>query len=131
MGGLNIFDHGPPLFGEFAGVDLADFRHLIFIGGTVFREDVREQADLESSFAIFFLEDGKGVADHVHLLIGLKATHCLSDFMRELKKSSSIWVSQKTEQNTFSWQEGYAAFTAPPDHYHIIPNSPSRRLTSL
>ena len=37
---LNIFDHGPPLFGEFAGVDLADFRHVIFSGGTVFREDV-------------------------------------------------------------------------------------------
>lgn len=52
-----------------------------------------------------------GVADHVHLLIGLKPTHCLSDFMRELKKSSSIWVAQKTEQKAFGWQEGYAAFT--------------------
>ena len=51
------------------------------------------------------------MADHVHLLIGLKATHGLSDFMRELKKFSSIWMSQKTEQNTFSWQEGYAEFT--------------------
>src|SRR5690606_12191863 len=29
------------------------------------------------------------VADHVHLLIGMKPTHQLSDFMRELKKSSS------------------------------------------
>lgn len=27
-----------------------------------------------------------GVADHVHLLISLKPTSCLSDFMRELKK---------------------------------------------
>jgi putative transposase len=26
-----------------------------------------------------------GVADHVHLLVGLKATHCLSDFVRDLK----------------------------------------------
>ena len=30
-----------------------------------------------------------GVEDHVHLLIGFKATHRLSDFIRELKKSSS------------------------------------------
>jgi putative transposase len=31
-----------------------------------------------------------GVADHVHALIGLKPTHCLSDFVRELKKASSV-----------------------------------------
>ena len=28
-----------------------------------------------------------GTEDHVHLLVGLKSTHCLADFMRELKKS--------------------------------------------
>jgi hypothetical protein len=33
-----------------------------------------------------------GTADHVHLLVGLKPTHCLSDFLRELKKSSSVWA---------------------------------------
>ena len=52
-----------------------------------------------------------GVADHVHLLIGLKPTHCLSDFMRELKKASSIWVSEALHPPAFAWQEGYAAFT--------------------
>ena len=52
-----------------------------------------------------------GVADHVHLLLGLKPTHCLSDFMRELKKSSSIWVRETIGVSDFAWQEGYAAFT--------------------
>ena len=52
-----------------------------------------------------------GVADHVHLLVGLKATHCLADFMRDLKKSSSAWVHDEIGLKTFSWQEGYAAFT--------------------
>jgi putative transposase len=52
-----------------------------------------------------------GVADHVHLLFSLKPTHCLSDFMRELKKSSSIWVSEEIGLPSFQWQEGYAAFT--------------------
>lgn len=52
-----------------------------------------------------------GVADHVHLLIGLKATHCLSDVMRELKKASSAWVHQEIGDKIFAWQEGYAAFT--------------------
>jgi REP element-mobilizing transposase RayT len=55
-----------------------------------------------------------GVADHVHLLIGLKPTHCLSDFMRELKKASSVWVVEKMSQKQFHWQEGYAAFTVSP-----------------
>ena len=52
-----------------------------------------------------------GVADHVHLLAGLKATHCLSDVMRELKKASSTWVHEEVALRAFAWQEGYAAFT--------------------
>jgi putative transposase len=52
-----------------------------------------------------------GVADHVHLLVGLKATHCLADFMRDLKRSGSVWVHDKIGESQFAWQEGYAAFT--------------------
>lgn len=52
-----------------------------------------------------------GVSDHVHLLVGLRATHCLADVMRELKKASSVWVHQYIGLPTFAWQEGYAAFT--------------------
>ena len=52
-----------------------------------------------------------GVADHLHLLLGLKATHCLADFMRELKKASSTWMHEEMNISTFAWQEGYAAFT--------------------
>jgi REP element-mobilizing transposase RayT len=33
-----------------------------------------------------------GVSDHVHLLIGLRATHRLADVLRELKAVSSGWV---------------------------------------
>ena len=52
-----------------------------------------------------------GVADHVHLLAGLKAAHCVSDVLRELKKASSIWVHKGIGMRAFAWQEGYAAFT--------------------
>ncbi len=58
-----------------------------------------------------FPEGVGGVADHVHLLMGLKATHCLADVMREIKKASSIWVHKEIGNQTFAWQEGYAAFT--------------------
>jgi REP element-mobilizing transposase RayT len=52
-----------------------------------------------------------GACDHVHLLVGLKATHCLADFMRELKKASSVWEHDEIGSKRFAWQEGYAAFT--------------------
>jgi REP element-mobilizing transposase RayT len=61
-----------------------------------------------------FPEGIGGVADHVHLLVGLKATHCLADFMRELKKSASNWVHDELTILDFAWQEGYAAFTVSP-----------------
>jgi len=52
-----------------------------------------------------------GVADHVHLLVGLKATHCLADILRESKKASSAWVHEQIGLQSFAWQEVYAAFT--------------------
>jgi REP element-mobilizing transposase RayT len=50
-----------------------------------------------------------GVQDHVHALIGLKPTHCISDFVRELKKATSVWASTHHEPQ-FEWQEGYSIF---------------------
>ena len=52
-----------------------------------------------------------GIEDHVHLLLGLKTTHCISDFMRELKKTSSAWVHETIGENKFAWQDGYAVFS--------------------
>ncbi len=49
-----------------------------------------------------------GIEDHVHLLIGLKPTHCISDFMRELKKESSAWIHETIGQKEFGWQDGYS-----------------------
>tara|TARA_R110002073_G_scaffold133122_24_gene280346 strand:+ start:15163 stop:15606 length:444 start_codon:yes stop_codon:yes gene_type:complete len=52
-----------------------------------------------------------GVEDHIHLLCGLKPTHCISDFMRELKKSSSTWVHETIGEDKFAWQDGYSVFS--------------------
>jgi putative transposase len=45
------------------------------------------------------------------LLFGLKATARLSDFMRELKKASSVWMRDVAGVRDFAWQESYAGFT--------------------
>jgi putative transposase len=51
------------------------------------------------------------MSDHVHLLIGLKAMHCLADVMRDIKANSSAWVKSEFNQRDFAWQDGYGAFT--------------------
>ena len=51
-----------------------------------------------------------GVEDHVHALIGLQAVHAISDFVRELKKATSVWASEQHERE-FQWQEGYSIFS--------------------
>ena len=52
-----------------------------------------------------------GTFDHVHLLIGIRATHCLADIMRDVKQSSSRWVHETLGLRHFAWQDGYGAFT--------------------
>jgi putative transposase len=50
-----------------------------------------------------------GVADHVHFLASLNTTHCVADLVREVKKASSGWASERYSR--FGWQTGYGAFT--------------------
>jgi len=52
-----------------------------------------------------------GTNDHVHLLVGLRATHRLADVMEDIKSVSSLWVHQEIGTKDFWWQEGYGAFT--------------------
>ena len=54
-----------------------------------------------------------GVADHVHMLVSLRAVHCIADVLRDMKKDSSTWLKEHFE-DSFAWQEGYAAFTVSP-----------------
>lgn len=52
-----------------------------------------------------------GIEDHVHLLIGLKATHRLCDVLRDIKILSSRWMHDVVGVREFAWQDGYGAFT--------------------
>lgn len=52
-----------------------------------------------------------GTRDHVHILIGLRATHRLGDVVREIKVASSKWIHDEIDHKLFSWQKGYGAFT--------------------
>jgi putative transposase len=53
-----------------------------------------------------------GIPDHIHILIGMKPTCCLSDLVREIKKASNEFVREKRFTNyKFQWQEGFGAFS--------------------
>ena len=51
-----------------------------------------------------------GVADHVHLAIGLGRTITIAALIEELKTSSSMWLKKNGVQE-FAWQRGYGAFS--------------------
>ena len=52
-----------------------------------------------------------GTADHVHLLVSLRATHAMSSFVQDIKQTSSRWIHETIEVKNFAWQPGYGAFT--------------------
>lgn len=61
-----------------------------------------------------------GVDDHVHLLLGLPATACLANVVRDIKAVSSKWVHDEIGDRAFAWQEGYGAFTVSPSHREVV-----------
>jgi putative transposase len=53
-----------------------------------------------------------GVEDHIHLLARESRTVTLSEWVKELKRVTSIWIKEKSPQfETFAWQAGYGAFS--------------------
>jgi len=51
-----------------------------------------------------------GTADHVHLLTTLARTKTVADFVKEVKRVSSLWLHEKGISG-FKWQAGYASFS--------------------
>lgn len=53
-----------------------------------------------------------GTADHIHLLGRMARTITQADWVKELKRVSTIWVKGKHDDlATFAWQKGYGCFS--------------------
>ena len=53
-----------------------------------------------------------GIEDHIHIFVGMRPTQSISDLMKIVKQSSSLWINEKRfTQQKFQWQEGYGAFS--------------------
>jgi putative transposase len=53
-----------------------------------------------------------GVADHVHILLGLQPDCTLSDLLRDTKASTSKWINEnRLVAGKFEWQAGFGSFS--------------------
>ena len=53
-----------------------------------------------------------GMADHVHILVGLRPDSALSDLVKEIKVASTNLINDKGwVRGRFSWQRGFGAFS--------------------
>ncbi len=53
-----------------------------------------------------------GVEDHIHMLVSIHPSIAVADFVREVKRSSSILLKTTKGYERFkSWSEGYGGFT--------------------
>lgn len=55
-----------------------------------------------------------GYADHAHVLAFLGRACAVSDWVRELKRVSSVFLKSKI--SNFAWQSGYAIFSVDPSN---------------
>ena len=53
-----------------------------------------------------------GVEDHIHLLVPFSRTTSVSDWIKEVKRTSSHFAKERVRE--FAWQAGYAAFSVDP-----------------
>lgn len=53
-----------------------------------------------------------GETDHIHILLGMRPSCCLSDLVREIKKASNDHINTRhLLVPRFQWQEGFGAFS--------------------
>lgn len=53
-----------------------------------------------------------GMPDHVHILARLGRNLSLADWVKELKRASTLWIrDQWPDLGSFHWQAGYGAFS--------------------
>jgi len=53
-----------------------------------------------------------GATDHVHLLANQSRKIALAEWVKEIKRASSLWAKKRDAQwDLFQWQAGYGAFS--------------------
>ncbi len=123
--GLRIGNPFGVFFFEFVLREMAQslsvvYLHLVF--STKHRQPFLEDAELREEMFRFLsytsnelgceIKQVGGMPDHVHILARLSRTITQADWVKELKRTSSIWIKQREPLLAdFAWQLGYAVFS--------------------
>jgi putative transposase len=57
-----------------------------------------------------------GMQDHAHVLVSLPTTMTVAKAVQLIKGGSSKWINDHLEKRSFSWQDGYSAFSIGVSH---------------
>ena len=60
-----------------------------------------------------------GATDHIHILALLGRETSQADWVRDLKRASSLWIKERFKGmglDDFAWQSGYGCFTIHPEY---------------
>ena len=64
-----------------------------------------------------------GMPDHIHILTSIPATKSLSDFVKTIKQSSSLWMRENSCFPLWrGWEDGYGAFSYSQNDMPLIIN---------
>ena len=95
------------------------FYHIIF--GTKYRKPTIDEAHCKDLYGYMSgiikkknckLYRINGVEDHIHIFSDLHPSISLSDYVKDIKVASSIWIKESGKFPHFkAWQGGYGAFT--------------------
>ena len=62
-----------------------------------------------------------GVEDHVHILARLGRTISQADWVKEIKRTSSIWIKDREPKlKDFAWQAGYGVFSVSASNLELV-----------
>jgi REP element-mobilizing transposase RayT len=106
------------------------FYHIIF--GTKYRKPTipNEHCDELYKYITGIIQNKKchlyevnGIEDHIHISSDLHPSICLSDYIKDIKVASNIWMKETEKFPLFEgWQDGYGAFTHGLDRKEIVIN---------
>jgi REP element-mobilizing transposase RayT len=60
------------------------------------------------------------VEDHVHILARFGRTTTQAEWVKELKRVSSLWIKQQYSIRDFEWQGGYADFSVSASNLELV-----------
>ncbi len=102
---------------------MSTYRQIYYqiVFGTKYRQPtINEAHDIELYKYIYGIIKNKkcklyrinGIEDHIHIMSDLHPSVCLSDYVKDIKVASNLWMKESSLFPEFEgWQDGYGAFT--------------------